>query len=234
MKKTIAIACFLLTLNILALSVDFNKENHRLYPVPGSFEKINPVALYEGEPEEDLSNVMVPIPLEERVFNKTGVQCVWATIETCGNYAQEPKLLKLTNNNDCKSYATPISAAKKLKELNVKFEQTTKKSNKDLILKSVVKEKRGCLFGIPGHAMTLVHYDEKNKTVKYINNSDPSLLVRTWTMDEFNKYWNGWIIVIYADNDTIENKYKAFNLPIKDKNNPQGKYSKDYIIKPKN
>lgn len=233
MKKIFAItyiAFFLAIFSFLAIQ-NYDKENHQLYPNPGNYD--NPVALYEGFPAEDLSDVMVPIPFEERTFNKTGIQCVWATLETCGNYAQEKKLFKLTEDKDCKSYASPNSTARKLKELNVKFEQTTKKSNKSLIIKSVVQEKRGCLFGIPGHAMTLVHYDEKNKIVKYINNSDPSLLIRTWTLDEFNKYWNGWICVIYADNDIIEEKYKLLNLPIKDRNNPQGEYPKDYILKPK-
>src|SRR5690606_23267490 len=117
-------------------------------------------------------DVMVPIPMKDRVFNKTGIQCVWCSLETIGRYAEEPKLIGMTELPDCKSYSSPSSAARKLRELNVKFEQTTSRSDRSLIIKSVVKERRGCLFAVPGHAMTLVHYDEEKGVVKYINNSD--------------------------------------------------------------
>jgi hypothetical protein len=98
-----------------------------------------------------------------------------------------------------------------------------------------VKERRGVLLGVPGHAMVLVHYDEEKGIVKYINNSDDELKVRTWTMEEFNKRWDGWICIVYADNDIIPFKYAppASLLPIMDRNNPQGTYPKDYILIPK-
>lgn len=192
----------------------------------------NPIASYEGVSEDDLENTMVPIPMADRVFNKTGIQCVWCSLETIGRYAKEPKLIDLTELSDCKSYSNPSSAARKLKQLNVKFEQTTSKSDRSLIIKSVVQEKRGCLFAIPGHAMTLVHYDEQAGIVKYINNSDRTLKIRTWTMQEFNRRWDGWICVIYADKDIIPDKYSS-KLPIIDRNNSQGNYDKNYILKPK-
>lgn len=203
------------------------------YPFKTNIKIIqNPVASYEGISEDDLENTMVPIPMEDRVFNKTGIQCVWCSLETIGRYAKEPKLLNLTELPDCKSYSNPSSAARKLKQLNVKFEQTTSKMDRSLIIKSVVKEKRGCLFAIPGHAMTLVHYDENAGIVKYINNSDKTLKIRTWTMQEFNRRWDGWICVIYADNDIIPGKNTP-KLPIVDRNNKQGKYDGNYILKPK-
>lgn len=187
----------------------------------------NPVVAYEGHPSDD-SEIMVPIPKKDRVFNSTGIQCVWATLETLGRYAQCDKLKNLTSLADCKSYAKPDSVSKKLKQLNVKFEQTSN-FNRSLILKSVVKERRGCLFSVPNHVMTLVHYDEKNGTVKYINNSDASLEIRTWSMAEFNKRWDGWICVIYADQDIIPIKY----IPIIDRNGPQNNFSCEYILQPK-
>lgn len=203
------------------------------YPVKDSHEfSKNPIASYEGLSEDDIENTMVPIPMEHRVFNKTGIQCVWCSLETLGRYANEPKLIGLTNLPDCKSYSSPSLAARKLKQLNVKFEQTTSKSDRSLIIKSVVKEKRGCLFAIPGHAMTLVHYDEPAGIIKYINNSDKYLKIRTWTMQEFNRRWDGWICVIYPDDDKIAEKYTS-KIPIVDKNNIQGNYDKDYILKPK-
>lgn len=182
--------------------------------------------------EEDLEKLMVPIPKEDRVFNKTGIQCVWASIESLGRFAGEGKLLEITKHEDCQGYASPVTLALKLKALGVDFKQTTNKKDKSLLIQSVVNDRRGCLFGIPGHAMVLVHYDEKESIVKYINNSDKNLKVRTWSLEEFNQRWDGWICVIYPENDIIYKKYNNCPIPIIDRNLPQGNYEKDYIIKP--
>jgi hypothetical protein len=208
----------------------------RMYPMPDMPGLPNPCAAYgwEGPEDEELQDVMVPIPMKDRVFNRTGIQCVWCSLECCGRYAEEPKLIGLTDQPDCKSYSSPSSANRKLTQIRVRFETTTSRSDRHLILKSVVQERRGCLFAIPGHAMTLVHYDEQKGVVKYINNSDRSLKIRTWTMQEFNRRWDGWITVIYADNDIIPYKYAppATLLPILDR---QGslQWPKEYIVVPR-
>jgi len=229
-------AAISITLGVLNHSTQENtkSKSENIYPIPG-VKCANPVAEFEGDVDEDLADLMVPIPMKDRVKNYTGIQCVWVSIEALGRYAEEPKLIDLHKDSECKSYSGPSSAARKLKQLNVKFEQTTSKSDRSLIIKSVVKERRGCLFAVPGHAMVLVHYDEEKGIVKYFNNSDSTLQIRTWTMEEFNKRWDGWILAIYADNDIIPLKYSppATQLPIMDRNNPQGDYPKDYILFPK-
>jgi len=240
MKKLLAVlACAVVALSSVAITLPKHTlrgqtTNHQ-YPNPNPGIPVqNPVAEYEGEADEDLTDVMVPIPMKDRVFNKTGIQCVWCSLETCGRYAEEPKLINMTDLADCKSYASPSSAATKLKQLRVRYEQTTSRSDRSLIIKSVVQERRGCLFAVPGHAMTLVHYDEQKGIVKYINNSDSSLKIRTWTMEEFNRRWDGWICVVYADNDIVPQKYRPIvpEIPIVDRNGPQGVYPKDYILQP--
>lgn len=244
MKKCVAVLVSLLaSLAVFAVCLFPVPTQHKsqpkpqvenIYPIPG-VTCANPVADYEGIEDEDLTDVMVPIPMKDRVPNYTGIQCVWVSIEALGRYAEEPKLINLHKDPECKSYSGPSSAARKLKQLNVKFEQTTSKSDRSLIIKSVVRERRGCLFAVPGHAMVLVHYDEEKGVVKYFNNSDSTLKIRTWTMEEFNRRWDGWILVIYADNDIIPLKYSppATQIPIMDRNNPQGEYPKDYILFPK-
>ena len=202
-------------------------ESASHYSSVDSYHKCLGVLLVEDQ------DVMVPIPTEDRVFNKTGIQCVWASVECLGRYADEPKLIGLTNDSECKSYASPSSLASKLRKLGVKFQQTTSKSDKSLIVKSIVEERRGCLFAVPGHAMTLVHYDEQRGIVKYINNSDKSLKIRTWSMNEFNQRWDGWICVVYPDYDIIYRKYINYHImPIVDRNSPQGEYKKDYVLVP--
>ena len=81
MKKLLAIfACLILVLGAIAICKPRTNEFGRVvahqYPEPGS-PVSNPVAGYEGVPDEDLTDVMVPIPMKDRVFNKTGIQCVW-------------------------------------------------------------------------------------------------------------------------------------------------------------
>ena len=89
------------------------------------------------------------------------------------------------------------------------------------------------LFAVPGHAMTLVHYDEVKGLIKYINNSDSSLKIRTWSMSEFNQRWDGWVCAVYADNDIIPQKYtKFYPFPIVDRTQAQGNYDKDYVLQP--
>lgn len=235
MNKLLAVLiCILILGNVYIVLPKPHFGQFDLYPNPDFSAQINPVAAYEGEEDEDIANVMVPIPMKDRVFNKTGIQCVWCSLETCGRYAEEPKLINMTDLSDCKSYSNPRLAAAKLKQLKVRFEQTTSKHDRSLIIKSIVKERRGCLFGIPGHAMTLVHYDENKGIVKYINNSDSSLKIRTWSMEEFNRRWDGWICVVYADNDIVPQKYMPMmEIPIVDRNRSQGIYSKEYILLPK-
>ena len=234
MNKLLAgLICALMAASNILLSSSLYGQVTIHYPTSDKLIQINPVAGYEGEVDEDLTEVMVPIPMKDRVFNKTTIQCVWCSLETCGRYAEEPKLINMTELADCKGIASPDDVSAKLKQLRVKYEQTIDKSDRSLIIKSVVKERRGCLFSIKGHAMTLVHYDEQKGIVKYINNSDRSLAIRTWTMDEFNRRWNGWICAIYADDDIVSLKYSpATEIPIIDRNGKQGFYPKDYILLP--
>lgn len=208
-----------------------------IYPNPAAITApnpaYNPVANYEGEPEDEMRDVMVPIPMNCRVPNKTGIQCVWSSIETLARYAQFERLYDMTELSECRSYSGPSNAGSWLRKHNVRFEQTTG-GDRSLIIKGVVKEKRGVLFSVPGHAMVLVHYDEEKGIVKYINNSDSTLQIRTWTMKEFNRRFDGWVMIIYADNDILGRPPgEARSLPIVDAAGPQGTYPEDYIPMPK-
>jgi len=96
------------------------------------------------ENEDELKNVMVPIQMQDRVYNKTGVQCVWASIECVGRYAEEPKLIGLTKDKDCQSYASPSSLSAKLKKLNVRYEQTTSRNDRKRKTRLPVRSSRTC------------------------------------------------------------------------------------------
>lgn len=180
----------------------------------------------------------VPIPESDRVFNYTGIQCVWSTIETLGHWAKEPKLTNppLTSNPRCKSFANPSDAKEVLGRLGVRYEQTYSSMEESYVMmRKATKEGRGCLISIPQHAMTLVHFDEENDVVKWIDNVDKSLKIQTTSLKSFKRRMTAWTLVIYADTDIIEERITPLPrlLPILDRNNPQQTYPKDYIPLPK-
>jgi len=189
-------------------------------------------------PEENLDELQCPIPMSDRVHNYTGIQCVWSSLEMIGRFAEEPKLMNppLTSRSNCKSYSSPSLVRERLTELKIKFEQTYDDRGRGIaLIKKAMSEGRGCLFGVPGHAMVLVHYDDTKNFVKYVDNSDRNLAVQTMTMERFNQRWDTWITVVYADNDIVPVKLGRFarQLPIFDQNNPQGKYPLDYVPIPR-
>ena len=191
--------------------------------------------------EKELEGVQCPIPMKDRVKNYTGIQCVFASLECLGRWAECKQLLEpepLTSRPGCKSYSGPSDAAAKLKKYGVKFEHSYNDRPAGIrLIKKAMAEGRGTLWGVPGHAMVLCHYDEEKDVVKWIDNSDRSLRIQTTTVAKFNQRWDGWVIVIYADPDVVPQKAMRINLPnqipIIDRNGPQGKYPRDYIPVPK-
>jgi len=190
--------------------------------------------------EYEPSEIHCPSPMKDRVKNGTGVQCVWSSIEMLGRWAEETKLINppITTRSDCKSYSSPSLAAQRLMQLQVNFKQEYGDKQRGLMLiRQAMSEGRGCLFGVPGHAMVLVHFDESANIVKWVDNSDRTLKVQTMTIDQFLKRWDSWALVIYADVDVIPNKIAQirnplFQMGIEDRNNPQGQYPRDYIPLP--
>lgn len=192
----------------------------------------------KGSEPENLDEIQCPIPMKDRVRNYTGIQCVYSSLEMIGRWAEEPKLMNppLTSRAECKGYSGPQRAAQVLNNLGVKFENVYRDRAAGIrLIKKAMAEHRGALFGVPGHAMVIVHYDESKDVVKYVDNSDRRLRIQTMTVRRFKQRWDGWVIVVYADNDIIP--FKTGNLankiPIKDRNNPQGTYPKNYIPMPR-
>lgn len=193
---------------------------------------------YGGE-EPPLETLQCPIPMEDRVRNHTGIQCVYSSTEMLGRWAEEPKLTNppLTSRSDCKGYSGPSRLASILRKLNVRFEQSYGNKTEGIeLIKKAMNEGRGCLFGVPGHAMVLVHYDESEDRVCWVDNSDRSLKVQTMTVSRFRQRWDTWVCIIYADNDVIP--YKLGNgpnlIPILDWHNPDNRLNpKDWIVMPK-
>lgn len=177
---------------------------------------------------DELKDVQCPIPHDCRVQNYTRTQCVFSSLECLARWAECKQLLEpdvLTSRPGCRSYSGPADAASKLKKFGVKFEDSYGNRIKGIeLLKKAMADGRGALFGVPGHAMVICHYDEEKNVAKIIDNSDKSLRVQTWTAEQFRKRWDSWIIVIYADNDLFPAKARggdlANQIPIVDGANP--------------
>jgi hypothetical protein len=188
--------------------------------------------------EPQLEELQCPIPMECRVRNYTGTQCVFSSLEMLARWAECKKLLEpepLTSRSGCRSYSGPSHAAGILDKYGVKYENIYRDQDEAIaLIKKAMTEGRGCLFGVPGHAMVLVHYDEKADKVCWVDNSDRSLKVQTMTVSQFKRKWDSWVVVIYADPDVVPYKVGNFarQIPIRDRSGPQRQYPKDFIPMP--
>ena len=184
------------------------------------------------DPDTPLEDLQCPIPHKDRVKNYTGIQCVYSSIEMLGRWAEEPKLVNppLTSRPDCKGYSGPSRAAEILTKIGVKFEQTYGDRDKGIrLIKKSMREGRGVLWDVPGHAMVLVHYDDIANKVCWVDNSDSSLKVQQTTIDKFNKRWGSWVLAIYADEDIVIQKTRKYNFPILDALEPSKKFPRNFV-----
>lgn len=225
-KSIIIILIFILTFTLIDKSnYSFNNKKNNLY---------NSILKAENE---DLDNIQCPIPLKDRVLNKTEIQCVWASIEMLGRWAEEKKLTNpsLTSRIECQGFSTPTKTAAVLNKLNVKFEQRYGNKQQSIeLIKQAMKEKRGCMWTVPGHAMVIVHYDEQKNIFKWVDNSDRNLSIQTSDIDFFNRNFDSWVLVIYSDYSIIKKKTSPkYNLEMF-YGNEKINYDENYIEKPIN
>jgi len=196
--------------------------------------KVVPAYVSSGR-DADLDTLQCPIPREDRVRNYTGIQCVWSSIETLGRWAGEERLIRppLTSRQQCKSYSNPALSASVLKSLGVKFEQTWGDKNRGLdLIRRAMGEGRGALFDVPGHAMVIVHFDEEEDRVCWIDNSDNTLKAQTSTVDRFMKRWGSWVLVVYADEDVTPYRAYRRHIPVVDMENPMFVPERNFVPLP--
>ena len=159
--------------------------------------------------EPSLRNLQCPIPYKDRVKNHTGKQSVFSALETLGRWAEEIKITNppLTSREECKSYSSPSEVENLLNELRVDFTQIYGNKEKGLeLIKKSMKERKGVLWSVPGHAMVLVHYSEKENRVCYIDSSDKKLRIQQTSIQKFNEKWTSWVVVINGNEDLISKK----------------------------
>lgn len=167
----------------------------------------------KAEPKVPLTDPQVNIPKENRIYNKSGSQCVWCSAEMLGSVNHSAGCKGLT---DQYKHATgPGEFASVMKSRNIKFIQDTKGGNTeiDFMEEWVKNRRRGVGFGIHGtHCILMCHF-ERNKLVKIIDNSDHSLSVQTWEWNKFNRARDSWVFVILPDTEN-SSSFPCDNDPV--------------------
>ncbi len=157
----------------------------------------------QPEVEPDLIGVQVPIPKNCRVYNASGSQCVWCSIECLGRYHKVKELYegdtRITKYHTWATVPFEVAQVMKTKYPSVKWTQITSRNETNSFIKKYVTEKKlGAGFAISGHMLNIVHYDEAAKTVKVIDNLGPQALkVQEWSMDKFNRVAVGWALTVF-------------------------------------
>lgn len=204
---------------------------------PAEGDHVNTVvpAYISSGSDADLNTLQCPIPKGDRVKNYTGIQCVWSSIETLGRWAGEGKLVNppLTSRRECKSYSGPGLSASVLNSLGVRFRQNYGDKQKGLqMIREAMAEGRGALFDVPGHAMVIVHFSEREDRVCWIDNSDNTLKAQTSTVERFMKRWGSWVLVVYAEDDIVPYRTYMRHIPIFDAVRPEAVLPLNFVPAP--
>lgn len=181
---------------------------------------------------DDTVDLQVPIPRDCRIPNRTGSQCVWSSHETLARYAYITPLYDLTRRPEYGGRAGSASAASMLHKFRVNYQMTVVKDF-SLLERACAIEHRGVAFDVPGHMMTMVHFDKVAGVVKYIDNSDSTLSVRTMSMETFKKQWCGWAVVIYGSPDQLPLRLSPWQgIPVLDEYGRQQHYGFGHLPSP--
>lgn len=140
---------------------------------------------------DDTVDVQVPIPMECRVGNRSGSQCVWCSLECLARYHHVEAAMHLTDVH--KGTAGSGNVKSVLDSLGVKYQQQQNRDTK--FLEDICVKGWGAGVGLNGtHMVNVVHF--KDDVVKIIDNSDSSLRIQTWTRAQFIQRFDGWVVTL--------------------------------------
>ena len=200
------ISWFVINFVVSLLGVILADGTHPTLPAPPSPPPIvNPAPPAPPMPppapvDPQFTDVDVKIPQSMRIYNKSGNQCVWCSLEMLGRHNGSKGCEGLT---DVYKDATGSGEVRRvLTQRNVKFLQVENRRDYSFIKKWVNTEKKGVGIGV-GHHMVLVCGFKENQFVKVIDNANSKLPIETWSWDKFTRRFDGWAIVVLGDNDSV-------------------------------
>lgn len=133
------------------------------------------------------------VPKQHRARNRTGIQCVWASLECLARIHGIEKASHLTDRY--KHTAGPGDVRMILKSYGVDYRMSLPGRRDKEFLKTCCANGWGACVGLGGaHMINVIHY--KDGKVKVIDNSDSQLRVQTWTEERFLQMWDGWAVAL--------------------------------------
>lgn len=133
---------------------------------------------------------------ENRIFNKSGSQCVWCSLETAARHEGITELYDLTSKYTFATGDQFVNTVLTQRNINFKMQWEGTGKNTNIIETYLVKKCYPVAFGVPGHMLVLCHYDKEKQFVRVIDNVDRELRVQKWTMEQFMNRWTGWAVVV--------------------------------------
>ncbi len=174
--------------------------------VPGVLA-VSPVTPAQVVAQSDTAGIDVPVAKANRIYNKTGIQCVYCSLETLSRHHKIVRGYDFTDKY--KSFSCPEFVEIVCKERNIPVRQVRDRVAGVVFLKKYVRDdKLGCGVGLNGvHCVTIVHWDEGKKLVGMIDNMGPKALeVQIVPMDAFKAAFDGWAFAVIPDNRAKDQK----------------------------
>jgi len=159
--------------------------------------------------------VYCPIPQDNRIYNQTGSQCVFCSLESIGRFCKDERLYDLTSIY--KGTSGPGQINQLLTNRGVPFQQTQNKKEGYKLLEQSTKNSIPAMIGIYGtHAIVVVHYDPLANRASIIDNVDRDLRIKEITVTKLNSMMDGWTLILYPGsrhkiNDNITIKMYCLN-----------------------
>lgn len=142
----------------------------------------------------DHDGAQVRIRARHRVRNRTGVQCVWASLECLARHHNIQPAMNLTSTYT--GVSDPYRTIPVLNGLGVGYIMVIPGRQRPDLLRDACAKGWGAAVGLSHrHVVTVIHY--KDGVVKVIDNLDPELRVQDWSEQHFLARWDGWMIVLY-------------------------------------
>lgn len=135
--------------------------------------------------------VQVCVPLEHRVFNQTGRQCAWSSLECLARQHRIKKAYHLTQVYKGEAIHPMVTSV--LDGLQVKYYvcQPNNGVKNRRFLQRACSNGWGASVDISSiHMLVVVHF--KDGLVGIIDNADPTLQVQLWPEEKFMQVWTGW------------------------------------------
>jgi hypothetical protein len=163
------------------------------WPLPSSTPQpfAQPSPLFQQLAAPPRAPGRVEIPMQFRLPNRTGDQCVWVSLATLARFHGIARGAPLASHG---GLAGPGQPEAELRRLGIRFRSQNPGNRDTAILRDAIDRGLGAMIGLGGrHAVVVVGLDGGTLTV--IENSDPKLGTRTLPVSA----WDGWAIVLYPD-----------------------------------